>query len=229
MSELTFHVAIRIGGTVSPCDRPATVPAMEAVVWSDYLCPWCYVGQARTRLLRDLDVEVTVLPFELHPEIPPEGRRVRPDGRLGPTFDRIEQECAEVGLPFRRPTRMPNTRRALATAEVVREGWPDAFDALDGALFHAHFVAGDPLDDADLLDELVSVAGAPPDDVRERVESGAGEDAVRRSMERARQAGVSGTPTWMIGELTIPGALPAETMERWVRRLRERSGDAATS
>ena len=39
---------------------------MRAVVWSDYICPWCYLGQDRTALLESLGVEVTVLPFEEH-------------------------------------------------------------------------------------------------------------------------------------------------------------------
>ncbi|MEO6987107.1 MAG: DsbA family protein, partial [Aquihabitans sp.] len=86
---------------------------MDATCWSDYLCPWCYLGQHRDRLLVDLGVTVTHLPYELHPEIPPEGRAVRPDGRLRTTFDRVEAACDEAGMPFRRPTRMPNTRRAL--------------------------------------------------------------------------------------------------------------------
>ena len=63
---------------------------MEARCWSDYLCPWCYVGRASSATIEELGVEVVHLPYELHPEIPPEGRAVRPDGRLGPTFDRIE-------------------------------------------------------------------------------------------------------------------------------------------
>jgi len=226
---LTFQVAIRIRSTVLLARGAATVPRMEALLWSDYLCPWCYVGQARSQVLRELGVAVTALPFELHPEIPAEGRRVRPDGRLGSTFERVEAECEAAGLPFRRPTRMPNTHRALATAEVIRIEWPTAFEALDKALFQAQFATGDALDDPDVLDALVEAAGAPSATVRNRVDNGVGSAAVARSMERARQVGVTGTPTWLIGELAIPGALPAETMRRWVQRLRERSEQAAPS
>ena len=47
---------------------------MRVTVWSDYLCPWCYLGRDRTALMVDLGVEVTPLAYELHPEIPPEQR-----------------------------------------------------------------------------------------------------------------------------------------------------------
>jgi len=44
---------------------------VDAVVWSDYLCPWCYLGRDRTKLLGELGVNVVPQPFEVHPEYPP--------------------------------------------------------------------------------------------------------------------------------------------------------------
>lgn len=201
---------------------------MEATCWTDYLCPWCYLGRHRSEVIEELGVPVHHRPYELHPEIPPEGRAVRPDGRLGPTFDRIEAECATIGRPFRRPVRMPNTRRALETAEVVRLEHPDAFTALDESLFRAHFAEGLPIDDLDLLDQLVSAAGAPVDEVRESVSQGVGWRAVNDSMDAARAAGVTSTPSWLIGDaFLIPGAQEPETVRRWVTRLLERAERSA--
>ena len=201
---------------------------MEATCWTDYLCPWCYLGRHRSEVIEDLGVPVHHRPYELHPEIPPEGRPVRPDGRLGPTFDRIEAECAEIGRPFRRPTRMPNTRRALETAEVVRIEHPAAFARLDESLFRAHFAEGLPIDDRDLLDELVADAEAPPDAVRDAVGRGVGWQAVDASMQDARAAGVTSTPSWLIGDaFLIPGAQEPETVRRWVSRLLDRSQRSA--
>jgi predicted DsbA family dithiol-disulfide isomerase len=206
----------------------ATLAAVEATCWTDYLCPWCYLGRHRSEVIEDLGVPVHHRPYELHPEIPPEGRPVRPDGRLGPTFDRIEAECAEIGRPFRRPTRMPNTRRALETAEVVRLEHPSAFTALDESLFRAHFAEGLPIDDRDLLDELVAAAGAPPEAVRDAVGRGVGWQAVDASMHDARAAGVTSTPSWLIGDaFLIPGAQEPETVRRWVSRLLDRSQRSA--
>ena len=193
---------------------------MDASVWSDYLCPWCYVGRDRSAVLERLGVSVTQLPYELHPEIPVGGRAIRVDGRLASVFDRIERECEAADLPFRRPTRLPNTRRALETAEVVRARSSDAFVELDDALFRAHFVQGLPLDDADLLDELVEAVGQSAAETRQGVEAGIGGDAVERSMARAREVGVTATPAWLIdNRFMIPGAQPPDTIERWVTRL----------
>ena len=104
----------------------------------------------------------------------------------------------------------------------MRTEWPEAFDALDTALFAAQFATGDPLDDSEVIDSLVSASGAPADEVRDRV-ADIGDTVLAASMAAARDAGVAGTPTWVVGSLTIPGALPTETLERWVRRLLERA------
>lgn len=171
-------------------------------------------------MLEERGATVVHLPFELHPEIPAEGRRVRPDGRLGPTFDRVEAECERAGLPFRRPTRMPNTRRALETAEWVRTHHPAAFSSLHAALFRAHFADGEALDDPSLLDHLVAASGAPADAVRRAVEEGQASAAVDASMTAARDLGIASTPSWVLGEgFVVPGVPERETMARWVDRL----------
>jgi predicted DsbA family dithiol-disulfide isomerase len=141
-------------------------------------------------------------------------------------YARIEQECENAGLPFRRPARVPNTRRALETAEWVRRHEPDSFDALDRALFDTHFIENRPLDDPDLLDELVSAAGADAGAARQAVDEGAMHEALRRSMEMAMDANVTGTPAWLLdGRLLIPGAQSRDLYEIWVQRLRERDPD----
>ncbi len=198
---------------------------MQARCWSDYLCPWCYVGQARSAQMAALGVEVVHLPYELHPEIPPEGRRVRVDGRLAPTFARVVRECESVGLPWRAPTRMPNTRRALETAEWVRRHHPEAFDEVHRALFDAHFAAGLALDDPAVIDGIVADAGAPAPQVRGAVEAGLARAAVDASMAEAREAGATSTPTWVLDAgLVVPGALDPATLDRWIRKIRSRQG-----
>jgi predicted DsbA family dithiol-disulfide isomerase len=201
---------------------------VQALVWSDYICPWAYLGRDRTDLLRSLGLDVVPMPYELHPEIPSEGRTHRPDGRLAQVYGGIAEECAAVGLPFRAPTRTPNSRQALSTAEVVRLHAPEQFSALDDALFRAHFVEGRDLGDAGVLDDIVTSVGLSPDEVRAAVDSGEGEEAVRASMVRAHANGVAATPAWLFGAdgegLVLPGVQPRELYERIVTRLRARQG-----
>jgi predicted DsbA family dithiol-disulfide isomerase len=173
-------------------------------------------------------VTVTSLPYELHPEIPVGGisleeRWGRRYGEASAMYARIEQECEKAGLPFRRPARVPNTRRALETAEWVRRHQHEAFDALERALFEAHFVDNRPLDDADVVDAVVTAACADAAAARQAVESGALDEALRESMDAAMDANVTGTPAWLLdSRLTIPGVQPRDLFEIWVARLKER-------
>lgn len=173
-------------------------------------------------------MQVTALPFELHPRIPVGGVSLRE--RWGARYDeatsmyaRIEAECEAVGLPFRRPERIPNTRRALQTVEHVRRTTPEAFDALDRALFGAHFVEQFDIGDPDVLDELVTNAGGDAAATRAAVESGTVFPMLAESMDTARDVGVTGTPAWLLDQqLLLPGVLPRELYERAVTRMKNR-------
>jgi predicted DsbA family dithiol-disulfide isomerase len=179
---------------------------MRAQLWSDYICPWCYLGQDRTALLRSLGITVVARPYELHPRIPAEGI---PSERR---YSRIAAACEEVGLPFNPPKVVPNSRRALVAAEAVRVNAPASFDDLDRALFAAYFVEGRNIGDPDVIAELVekSGAGAIEYDV----------NLLKVSMEEAYEAGVSGTPAWWIEDrLMIPGVQDRSLYEQMVARL----------
>jgi predicted DsbA family dithiol-disulfide isomerase len=195
---------------------------MRAVLWSDYLCPWCYLGRDRSAVLRELGVEVTHLPFELHPELPPTGRDVRDGGRLAAVYATVARECERADMPFRAPAHVPNTRLALETAEAVRRTAPHAFAAVDDALFRAHFVDGRDIGDPDVVDEIVRAAGAPTITVLNAVTRGDASTWVDDSMADAHEHGIAATPAWRVGELVIPGVQPRDTMRRWVVRLLER-------
>jgi predicted DsbA family dithiol-disulfide isomerase len=194
---------------------------VQVTVWSDYLCPWCYLGLDREAQLEQLGVDVIVRPYELHPEIPLGGRELREGGRTAAVFDHVGRECEAVGLPFRRPTRSPNTRAVLAAAEHVRLTQPAVFAALHRALFAAHFADGRDLGDTTVVDELIAVCGGDPEPVRAAVEGGSAQEAVVASMAEAWEHEVTGTPAFLLPSgFVIPGVQARETMQRVVERMR---------
>lgn len=156
-----------------------------------------------------------MLPFELHPEIPSEGRPL--GRRAGEYYGRVAAECDAAGLPFVAPTRLPNTRRVLESAEWVRIHQPEVFGALHDRLFRAHFVDGDDIGDAATVDALLAVCGADASTARDAVDRGVMRPVVDTSIAKAFEAGVTGTPAWLVGDFVVPGVQPRPFYERLAR------------
>ncbi|GAC1312157.1 MAG: DsbA family oxidoreductase [Acidimicrobiales bacterium] len=189
---------------------------MDATVWSDVICPWCYAGLDRTAHLRELGVTVTVAPFELHPEFTPRGVSMS-DGRR---WDGVRSACEQAGLPFRVPPRVPNTRRLLEAAEVLRSMSVPSHDRFHDLLLTAAFGAGTDLGDPDVVDHLMVAAGGDPAEVWEAVDSGAAAPAVDLWREAAFEVGAGATPAWYLdSRYLIPGVQPRDTFTRAVDRL----------
>ena len=139
--------------------------------------------------------------YELHPEIPPEGRAVRPGGRLDRVLAHIGAECAELG--HRRSGRRrasPNTRHVLEAAEVVRLHRPEAFAAFDDALARRPLGRRPRPRRPSRRRDLVVAAGAPADVVADLVADGVGTAALTASMAEARAVGVMATPAWWVDD-----------------------------
>ena len=185
------------------------------------------MGLDRSTLLRDeLGVTVIALPLEIHPEIPVGGITLeeRWGGRYGEAvamYERIEAQLRDAGMPFNRPARVPNTRRALATAEWVRANADDAvFVALERSMYETHFVHNGPLDDPDVIDELVTAAGADAAAARQAYEAGELDKALESAASLAFSVGVTGTPAWLIERrVLIPGAVGRDVFRRVISRL----------
>ena len=167
---------------------------VRVTVVSDYICPWCYVGLARAeRLEREFAIEVIWHPYELHPEIPPEGRDV--GMRAAGYYDRLRPLFAEAGLAFEPPTRVPNSHAALEAAEFAREH--GAFESYHRALFEAYFSRGRDLGDVSVLAGLASECGLDGSALTEALESKRYASLVDQRSEEARGMGVTGTPTFV--------------------------------
>lgn len=202
---------------------------IKSYMWSDYNCAWCYVGIDRCDLLRSLGVEVVVLPFELLQNCPPQGISFREkyakyaaNPEMQQKLKHLEEECAAAGLPYNgTPDRIPNTRRALETAECVRRRYPDTFPAFYRSLFMALVAEGRPIDEPDVIDEVVTAVGLPAAEIRAAVEAGELREAREEARKFAVRAYVPGTPTWLIGDRhLVEGAQPRAAFERAVAEVR---------
>jgi predicted DsbA family dithiol-disulfide isomerase len=173
-------------------------------------------------------VRVVTLPYELHPEIPVGGLVRRARSYSGPAA-----LAAEAGLPFAPPERVPRTRTVLELSEWVRREHEAAFDRFEASVFRAYFGDGLAIDDVGVLDGLLGGAGVPVDAAWDAVAGGEPSSWVDASMAMAREAGVAGTPAWLLGPgdldegFLVPGVQPRAFFERVVPRLLAQSPESS--
>ena len=180
--------------------------------WYDLACPYCYVAQARNTAFSERSVSVTQLGFRAHPEIPAGG--VRAPDRSGPAYRRLEREAAVAGLPLRWPARIPNTTLALSASEWVRRAAPSSFAWLQAALFGAHFASGEDLEDPDVIEGYAALGSVNIAALRGAWRRGVALAALERAERLGLQAGVRGTPAWLVGGVLVNGLRPVDELAK---------------
>ncbi|WAT17867.1 DsbA family oxidoreductase [Aurantiacibacter sp. MUD11] len=210
---------------------------MVVDIWSDVMCPWCLVGYrsflAGVELAKD-DVEVSIrwMPFELNPDMPPEGRLQAE--HLAKTYNRSEEEieamraelagaAERVGFPIdwrgegeAPPAMMWNTfdahkllRWALATYGPAEQ------TKLKEAMFAAHFQQRRNMADRDVLVSLCADVGLDAEAAKAALDDEALEIAVRAEEQRGREGGVAAVPTFVINhKYGLQGAQEPENFAR---------------
>jgi predicted DsbA family dithiol-disulfide isomerase len=183
------------------------LPVVE--VFSDYICPWCYLDTVRTdRLQREHGVELRWSVFPLHPETPEEGTELAElfAGREELIRDmqiRLRQVAQSEGLPLAERTRTYNSRRAQELGK-----WAEARgrgDAFRKAVFEAFFVNGRNIALVDELVRIVEAAGLPGDEAQAVLADGSFAAAVDADWQRARELGVTAVPTHLCGGKRVVG------------------------
>lgn len=184
---------------------------MKIEVFSDNVCPWCYVGVMRLkRALAQrpgLAVELQWLPYELNPELRSEGedraqymqRRFGDVNRFAEAHARLHKLGAELGIDFRfdLQKRMPNTRRSHMLIAWSGAAGSEAQTRMVLAILEANFTRGLDIGDVDVLVQLATDCGFDARDARAALDDGGLRTQVERIEEQARQWNISGVPTFI--------------------------------
>lgn len=175
-------------------------------VWSDYVCPFCYLEQPDLRELCERygdSVEVTWRAYELRPDPVP---TLDPDGEyLHNTWNAAVYPMAEaLGIEVHLPPVQPRSRQALELAEYARER--GRFPEVHDALFAAFFRDGRDIGSREVLLEVAESAGLDREGVGADLDESRYTERVIRDQELARRLGVASVPTMLV-------AAPGEDLE----------------
>jgi predicted DsbA family dithiol-disulfide isomerase len=194
----------------------------KLTIFSDYVCPWCYVGQGVVeKLQKEYQVDVEWRPYYLRPDTPPEGMDM-PDyvlrARAAGAEDRITQLANLNGLEYRPTDRFYNTRLAHEATEYAREhGKANEFHPV---VFHKVFVESADPSDWQVLRAAAREVGLNDEEMQQVVESGKYTAQVAGEVREAQQIGVSGVPTYVINDkYAIVGAQPYEAFKKALAQI----------
>ena len=205
---------------------------MRIEVWSDVVCPWCYIGKRRLESAlaafphRD-EVEVVYRSFELDPSAPQHGHErtlatlARKYGRgedeMRAMMQNVVETAAEEGLAFRLfdnvHTRTVDAHRLLHLA--LATGGAGLQRELKEALLAAYFVRAENVGDHDVLRAEAVGVGLDPVRVDEVLAGADYTDEVEADIAQARAYGATGVPFFVVDQrYGLSGAQPAEVFSQ---------------
>ncbi|MFC6942229.1 DsbA family oxidoreductase [Salinirubellus sp. GCM10025818] len=206
----------------------ADSPAEPITVYSDYVCPFCYLGReslSRYQESREEDLEIDWHPFDLR-----SGKR-NPDGSIDHSVDdgkdddyyeqakenvRRLQERYDAEMELDLATEVDSLPAQVVSYHLKGTHPYGTWLAFDEAVFDALWTEGRDIGDSDVLEELAEAAGVDRGVVEEALADDDLRERVRERFSEAKRQGVTGVPTFVYEGYAARGAVPPEQLERLV-------------
>ena len=205
---------------------------MKIEIYSDTVCPWCYVGKKRFELAArarpDIGFDVRWMPFELNPTLPEGG--VEREAYLAEKFgdptrvQAMQARLRELGLMrdiqfrFDLSRRMPNTRASHALLAFAGEHGDQ--DTTSEALFKAYFEQGRDIGNRAVLVEIGAGAGLDAAELARALEGRRHYAEIEALERRAHEWGITGVPTFIFDRrYAVSGAQETDVFLQVFERL----------
>lgn len=198
---------------------------------SDIVCPWCFIGYRQLRKalqIAELEGDIRFHPFELNPDMPPEGEDVAEhirrkyggtDDESPATWRKIREIGATLGIDFtNKSKRIWNTAKAHQLVHWAQESGQQT--ELEPRLFEAYFVDGRNVSADDVLLEVAADAGLDAAEAAQVLADGRYAETVATQEERWRSMGITGVPAMIIAERgLVMGAQDAAALARALSKM----------
>jgi predicted DsbA family dithiol-disulfide isomerase len=200
---------------------------LQIKMYSDFICPFCYIGFEVFRKLKpEFDLELDWRGFQIHPEWPAEGmlasewrNGMDPAARQA-IWQRIQGMAVAAGFEMKPPELLTNSRLSLEAAEFAKEA--GVGEAFAERVYRAYFYEGLNIGIQSVLADLAADVGLLRDDLNLALDSGRYALRLKNNAMVAHQNGVSGVPTFFIGEYPLVGAQSEDVMRQVLQRVSSR-------
>jgi predicted DsbA family dithiol-disulfide isomerase len=208
---------------------------MRVDIWSDVVCPWCYIGkrrfeQALDRFAHGGDVDVVFRPFQLDPGAPTVAtpvldayaRKFGGAEAARQLIDRVTSAASAAGLDFHLERALrANTQDAHRVLDLALERGTQP--TVKERLLRAYFTEGRNVADHETLSELGGESGLDPGEVDELLRGDDRMAAVLAARREAAELGITAVPTFVIaGRWAVPGAQEPDVFVQVLSRAWER-------
>lgn len=205
-------------------------------IWSDFACPYCYIGETRLKNAIDElgvkdEVRIDYRAYELDPSAPKTPATTTPERfamKYGLSLEKAKEQIEQIsslgralGIDFRyATTKYSNTRDAHRLMKLAEAKYDRAtVENLNEALFKAYFVENLILADHEVLRTKALEAGLKEEDVKEVLGSDKYDDEVRFDEREAMMRGVRGVPYIVFnGHFAVPGAMSTDDFKSALRQ-----------
>ena len=223
----------------NPCKKPLIKPTnttMTIEIWSDIVCPWCYIGKRRlekalTQFKHANAVEIEYKSYQLNPDMPTDtsmsinqylsvhkGISMQEAEQMS---QRVSQIAQEEGLQYQLDKAIPvNTFKAHRLLHLAKEKGVQA--ELKEALLHAYFINATNVDDHAILLKLATAVGLEETAVQNVLTTDTYKADVERDIHEGIQLGLQGVPFFVIDrKYGVSGAQGADVFLRALQRAHE--------
>ncbi len=203
----------------SVIESAATVPTIT--VWSDYVCPWCYVGLTEVERLRaSWDFTIDWRPYMLRPDAPETGWPLPAHIRekVADPNNPLTARAAALGITIVHRELVPSSRRAHEATEYARS--KGRIDPFHHAVIERYWSKSEDIHDWAVLRAAAVQAGLDPDEMQREVDAGLWRETMNAGVAAGHELGVNAVPTFIVGNrFVIQGAQDGRVFRQAFERL----------
>lgn len=195
---------------------------IKVTVFYDYNCPFCYLGSmSLNKLSGEFDMDIVWKGIEIHPELPPEGKKRSKTLRSKRVAVSVIEMAREDGFQIRLPGFAANSRLSLEGSEFARA--KGRFKDFHERVYEAYFMRGQNIGDIGVLLGIGEYAGLDKQELEEALKSRSMFDKIENNKNESYKNHVLGVPTFMFGKLPVHGYQSTDTFRKIILKSLERS------
>jgi len=205
-----------------------SLPELKVTVFSDYICPFCYIGYHRLMRLQDsYTLKINWCFLEIHPETTAQSEPIDSLDYPSETWQNMMTElnrvAKEEGIKLNEIHFISNSRNALLLSEAAKQAGRDCFYLLHEKLFNAYFVDNLNIADKALLQQLAEQCGIGPDIIHTAWSDPDCATRLQNNFHDARKYDIQSVPCFIFGEKKLTGVVKEQAFREAAEQLYQHS------